>query len=260
MSISVLNIPLYDKPLQTAVDEVVQTCLYGTVKANRLVSATGAHGLVLAHKNEGFAHTLKSYHWNLPDGVPGVWVGRFKGAKRMERCYGPDFFESLLRASSNLPIKHFLCGGKEGVARDLAVVCAEKFKNGNCVGMLSPPFRAYTAQDYESLAERIMSSGAHIVWIGLGTPKQELFAVELSKYVRVHYIITVGAAFDLHTGRLRRAPRWFQRIGMEWFFRLLMEPRRLFGRYLEVVPLFLNYAARDLIEHYTKKNRGESSL
>ncbi len=88
---------------------------------------------------------------------------------------------------------------------------------------------------------------ADIVWVGLSTPKQELFARELSAHVKVRFIITVGAAFDIHTGRLRQAPLFIQRLGLEWLFRLAMEPRRLWRRYFRVVPLFLVYSIADLL-------------
>jgi N-acetylglucosaminyldiphosphoundecaprenol N-acetyl-beta-D-mannosaminyltransferase len=108
--------------------------------------------------------------------------------------------------------------------------------------------------EFVDLGKMINTAQADIVWIGLSTPKQEIFAKRLSNYVRVHFIITVGAAFDFLTGRVKQAPAFVQRIGMEWFFRLVTEPRRLYKRYLKVVPLFLFYAAVDLIKlNYNKR-------
>jgi N-acetylglucosaminyldiphosphoundecaprenol N-acetyl-beta-D-mannosaminyltransferase len=98
------------------------------------------------------------------------------------------------------------------------------------------------------LGQQISASDADVVWIGLSTPKQEQFAWQLRKYARVHFIITVGAAFDFHTDRLKRTPSWIQKIGMEWCYRLLSEPKRLYKRYLEIVPLFIYYNFKEFID------------
>lgn len=250
MSINVLDIPIFDEPLASIVNEILDVCQHHELKSNRIVSATGAHGLVYAKKNPEFAATLRSFDRNLPDGVPGVWVGRMKGARSMERCYGPDVFEQVMRMSSDLHIQHYFCGGKNGVAEQLREVCQRKFNNGRCVGAYSPPFGELSESDYQEIANMISQSKADIVWIGLSTPKQEMFAKKLSQYLNVHYIITIGAAFDFHTSRTKQAPKFIQRIGLEWLFRLLIEPKRLFRRYLEIVPLFIYYSVQDLLRTY----------
>jgi N-acetylglucosaminyldiphosphoundecaprenol N-acetyl-beta-D-mannosaminyltransferase len=253
MSINVIGMPLFDGSLRSAGEDVITKCLEGGNGSNLLISATGAHGIVYAKRNPEFMQVLHGFYLNLPDGVPGSWIGRLKGARQMERCYGPDFFAEVMRLSASEPVRHFLCGGKEGVAEDLRRVCAERFNNHNCVGGFSPSFRQMTDDEMMSLAEMIMASHADIVWIGMSTPKQELFAARLAKFVHVRFIITIGAAFDFHTGRLRQAPDWMQGAGLEWFFRLLMEPRRLFPRYIEIVPLFVYYAAVDLWKFWWRK-------
>lgn len=245
--IKVLNIPLYDDTLPSAVSGLITTCLEQKEKTNRCVSATGAHGLVFAQKNKDFSEVLRNFYWNLPDGMPGVWVGRLKGAKSMERCYGPDFFQEFMIASADKPMKHYFCGGKDGVAEELRAVCGNKFKNFNITGTYCPPFRPMTEDELRTLANDINRKNVDVVWVGLGTPKQELFAVQLAKFVRVHFIVTVGAAFDFHTGKVVQAPKIMQRIGLEWFFRLCMEPRRLCKRYAEVVPLFIFYNLKEFI-------------
>lgn len=244
---------MFDRSLEQAVEAIVRTCAENGDRLNRLVSATGAHGLVLAKKSKEFEEVLRSFHWNLPDGMPGVWVGRFKGAKRMERCYGPKFFELVLRLSGGKPVRHFLCGGAQGVAEVLARVCASQFQNTLCVGSYSPPFRGMREEELSSLGQSIDAASVDIVWVGMSTPKQELFAHRLRNHVHVHYIITVGAAFDFHTGRVRQAPGWVQQSGVEWLFRLAMEPRRLYKRYLEIVPLFAYYGLQDVFTHHSSR-------
>jgi len=219
----------------------------------RCISATGAHGLVEAHKDSTFKKNLSSFYLNLPDGMPLVWWGRLKGHSTMDRCYGPDFFAAILQATSELEVAHFFCGGKQGVAEELKQAVAFKFGNKRVSGTYCPPFSPMQEEDWDNLVAKINQSTAQIIWIGLSTPKQEKFAFELSKRVKVRYIITVGAAFDFHTDRLAQAPRWMQRSGLEWFYRLCKEPRRLWKRYTEIVPKFAILAGVDLMKHYLQK-------
>ena len=174
----------------------------------------------------------------------------------MNRCYGPDFFADIMQATSRLKVAHFFCGGKLGVAKELKQAVELKWGNKNVVGTYSPPFSPMQEDDWGNLVAKISGSCAQIIWIGLSTPKQEKFAFELSKRVKVQYIITIGAAFDFHTGRLAQAPRWIQRSGLEWFYRLYKEPRRLWKRYIEIVPKFAILAGVDLIKHYLRKRNG----
>ncbi|WP_353675849.1 WecB/TagA/CpsF family glycosyltransferase [Rosettibacter primus] len=242
-----MKVKLFDSRIYDAIQTLILGC-YSDKKLNLCISATGAHGIIIAQKDEKFKKILNSFYLNLPDGMPGVWIGRLKGAKNMERCYGPDFFKEVIIATRDKEIKHFFCGGIEGVAESLKKVCEEKFGNKNIVGIYSPPFRELTDDEMKNLADNINSLRTNIVWIGLSTPKQEIFAYRLSKFTNVNFICTVGAAFDFHTGRIRQAPKLIQRIGMEWFFRMLMEPKRLWRRYFEIVPLFIWYNLIELIK------------
>lgn len=171
--------------------------------------------------------------------MPIVWVGHLKGQKEMQRCTGLDTFQEVMTSTASYPIKHFFCGGKQGIALQLQEASSQKLGNANVVGTYSPPFTEMTYEEYAVLGAIINASGANVVWIGLSTPKQEIFAANLAKHVNVNYIITVGAVFDFFTGNLQRAPNWIQKFGLEWLYRLLKEPRRLFKRYAEIVPMFV---------------------
>jgi N-acetylglucosaminyldiphosphoundecaprenol N-acetyl-beta-D-mannosaminyltransferase len=243
----VLQIHMFNKSIHEAANYALALLNDNRPPMSLCISATGAHGLVHSRRNQAFARVLRNFFMNLPDGMPSVWIGRLKGAYKMKRCYGPSFFELMMRQTAQRDIGHFLCGGKERVATELQRVCMSTFKNPNVVGCYCPPFREMTDHEMKELAEQIHKSGAQIVWIGLSTPKQEYFAARLATFIQVHFIITVGAAFDFHTGRVRQAPRWIQKSGLEWFFRLLMEPRRLWKRYCTVVPLFLWYNFLELM-------------
>ncbi|MEX2574909.1 MAG: WecB/TagA/CpsF family glycosyltransferase [Balneolaceae bacterium] len=246
-AVDVLGIPLYTRAVSGAVNRILRGCT--GPRRNFCVSATGAHGIVHSRRNPDFAKLLRSFHMNLPDGMPGVWIGRLKGARRMERCYGPDLFSQMMTASAKSDVTHFLCGGTDGVAAELERRCVEKFGNANICGTWTPPFLNAGDYDYERIARTINDSGAGIVWIGISTPKQEEFAARLAEHTDVHFLVTVGAAFDFHIGSVRQAPLWMQKRGLEWLFRLYVEPRRLWRRYLEIVPLFICYSAVDLFRH-----------
>ncbi len=249
------HIPVYEHDLSSAVQDFVSS-LSSPLRDEepvRCISATGAHGLVESQKDPSFKRLLSSFFWNLPDGMPMVWWGRLKGSTTMDRCYGPDFFAAIMQATSRLEVAHFFCGGKQGVAEELKHAVDFKFCNKRVSGTYSPPFSPMQEDDWGTLVTKINDSAAQIIWIGLSTPKQEKFAYELSKLIKVRYIITVGAAFDFHTGRLAQAPRWMQRSGLEWFYRLCKEPRRLWKRYIEIVPKFAILAGEDLIKHYLRK-------
>jgi N-acetylglucosaminyldiphosphoundecaprenol N-acetyl-beta-D-mannosaminyltransferase len=236
---TVLDIKLFDKGLEKAVKRIIESCQNG--KLNFCVSATGAHGIITARKDLKFREILNSFYINLPDGMPGVWIGRLKGTAEMRRCYGPDFFKELIISTRDKKINHFLCGGEEGISEELKKICEEGFGNKNIVGVYSPPFREMTDEELKNLAGDINKLNTDIVWIGLSTPKQEFFAHRLAKFTNVHFICTVGAAFDFHTGKVKQAPKWVQNIGLEWLFRLIIEPKRLWKRYFEIVPLFVFY-------------------
>ncbi|MBC7923930.1 MAG: WecB/TagA/CpsF family glycosyltransferase [Ferruginibacter sp.] len=208
---------------------------------NHCISATGAHGLVTAHSDPTLKRVLTAFYMNLPDGMPTVWVGRFKGEKQMQRCYGPDFFAEVMESTANTPVRHYFCGGKPGVAEELQRICGQKFNNSRVVGTFCPPFRELSDGEFRALADQINALDVNVVWVGISTPKQEKFAHRLAQYTNVHFIVTVGAAFDFHIGNVRQAPGFLQKAGLEWAFRLCVEPQRLWKRYVQVVPLFIYY-------------------
>lgn len=244
--IEILGVQIYNYDIPTIVRDIKKICTGGYPRANRCISATGAHGMITARKNKDFTNILNGFYANLPDGMPGVWVGKLKGEKAMKRCYGPDFFAETMKATADSPVKHFLCGGRQGVAEELKISCRERFGNHGITGTYTPPFMEAEEYDYNHISGLIKESGADFVWVGISTPKQEKFANYLAQHTDVHFIATVGAAFDFHTGNLKQAPRWMQNFGLEWLFRLLAEPRRLYRRYFEIVPKFLILSLGDI--------------
>jgi N-acetylglucosaminyldiphosphoundecaprenol N-acetyl-beta-D-mannosaminyltransferase len=253
--IEILGVPFYTKTIDAVVKEVIDGCGTDHFPKNYCISASGAHGLVEAAKNPDFKVVLNNFHLNLPDGMPTVWIGRLKGAKEMQRCYGPDFFMKLIKSSATLPINHYFCGGKDGIADKLQLNCVERFGNSHGVGTFCPPFREMSDSEMKELGQNIKNAEVDIVWIGLSTPKQEKFALRLAEFTQTKFIITVGAAFDFHTDQVKQAPKWMQKSGLEWFFRLLMEPKRLFMRYFEIVPQFIWLNIKEFLEFCIAKSK-----
>lgn len=243
-TVDIVNIPIFNGDENEFIQHVISTSLN---KFSRCISASGAHGLVFTKENTFFKEILKDFYLNIPDGMPLVWIGKLKGAKKIKRCYGPDIFKNLIKKSAGKDIRHFLCGGKPGVAEKLQNICENQFGNIQICGTYSPPFKDLTEEEIQVIAKFINSKQTDILWIGLGTPKQEIFAYRISKHLQCGYIITVGAAFDFHTGTIKQAPKIIQQSGLEWFFRLTIEPKRLWKRYLNIVPKFLTYSLLDLI-------------
>src|SRR5439155_17262675 len=145
----------------------------------------------------------------------------------------------VCRLSAGLPVRHYLYGGAPGVALDLSRRLQAEHPGLDIAGIYCPRFRPLSSSELCEVAERINASGAHIVWVGLSTPKQERWIRAVKGLLRARVLLSVGAAFDFHAGRIRQAPSWMQQAGLEWFFRLLQEPRRLWRRYAFNNPLFV---------------------
>lgn len=247
------SIPVYSGTLQEATQLLIDQLTIKKTDKSLCISCTGAHGIVEASENPNFKQALKNFYLNLPDGMPLVWMARLRGFKNAERCYGPDVFAVMLEKNIPHKLSHFFCGGKPGVAEELCEVVIRHWQGVKVAGTFCPPFRPVSQEELSDLALLINNSGASVVWIGLGTPKQEIFAAALAPLLHGKLIITIGAAFDFYTGKVRQAPRWVQRIGLEWFFRLLQEPRRLAPRYLKIVPKFALIAIISLLTERSKK-------
>ena len=173
-----------------------------------------------------------------PDGMPVVWALRMLG-HRAERVYGPDLMLAVCERSAREGWSHFFFGGAPGVAEMLAAEMRRRFPALAVAGVLCPPFRALTSEEEEAMLAHLNGSGAQIVWVGLGSPKQDLWMAQYRPRLRPPVLVGVGAAFDFFTGRTPQAPRWMRRGGLEWLFRLASEPRRLWRRYVIYNPKFV---------------------
>jgi N-acetylglucosaminyldiphosphoundecaprenol N-acetyl-beta-D-mannosaminyltransferase len=174
-----------------------------------------------------------------PDGMPVVWLTRAAGNPHAGRVYGPDLMLDFCARSVGPGYRHYFYGGAEGVPGQLAAALTARFPGLQVVGGYSPPFRPLTAEEDRQVVARINAARPDVVWVGLGSPKQDLWMAEHRERLSAPLLVGVGAAFDLHAGRTRQAPRWLMRLGLEWLFRLLQEPGRLWRRYLIGNPRFI---------------------
>jgi len=233
--VNVLGVGLSVLNLQTAVAAIADA-----VRERRkgYICVTGVHGVMEAQSDEAFRRILNGAFLCTPDGMPMVWLGKLRGHRAMGRVYGPDLMLDVCAWSETSGAKHFFYGGADGVADRLAAKLKGKFPKMQVVGTYTPPFRALNAQEEKDLQERIRSVKPDLFWVGLSTPKQEKFMVEYLPKLDATLMLGVGAAFDFHSGRVKQAPFWMQRSGLEWFYRLCQEPRRLAKRYLKNNPVF----------------------
>jgi N-acetylglucosaminyldiphosphoundecaprenol N-acetyl-beta-D-mannosaminyltransferase len=193
---------------------------------------------MLAQKDEEFRLIQNRSGLTTPDGMPMVWCGRWAGEKQMTRVYGPDLIDAVSARAGKEGWRVFYYGGKEGVAELLAREIQRRAPGIRNVGTYCPPFRPLSPAERSEVIDRINAAEPDIVWVGLSSPKQEYWMDDVRPELDAAALIGIGAAYDMLTGQVRQAPRFIQRSGLEWMFRLMMEPRRLWRRYVLNVPRF----------------------
>jgi N-acetylglucosaminyldiphosphoundecaprenol N-acetyl-beta-D-mannosaminyltransferase len=196
------------------------------------VCVTGVHGVMEAQRSAEFRSILNRSFLVTPDGMPTVWVGKMQGHHHMRRVFGPDLMFEVCRRSPARGYTHFLYGGKPGVAEHLRGVLTQSFLGIEVVGTYTPPFRDLSSEEETGLIRQISQSKPDIIWVGLSTPRQERFMSKYLHRLESTLMIGVGAAFDIHTGRIKDAPSWMKKSGLQWLHRLYQEPSRLWKRYL----------------------------
>ena len=233
-------------PLSEAVDLVHE--LGGSRQKDHGVAVhfANAYNIALADSDPGYLAVLEAGDLVFTDGTPVVWAGRRlhpNVARTWTRVYGPDVMEAVLAASDSNGPRHYLLGGTPDTLDRLTEQIHQRWPQAVIAGVESPPFRMPTAQELAARDERIRTSGASLVWVGLGTPKQDYEVARIAKALPIA-ALAVGAAFDFLAGTTKQAPRWMQRSGTEWLYRFSQEPRRLAHRYLWGNPRFIAAAIR----------------
>jgi exopolysaccharide biosynthesis WecB/TagA/CpsF family protein len=214
-------------------------------REHHYVCVTGVHGVMECQSHPDLKRVYNEAGLVTPDGMPMVWLGRLNGASQIRRVYGPDLMLALCSLSRGY--RHFIFGGEASVPELLAKKLREKFPAIEIVGTLSPPFRKLSEAEDQEIVDTINRARPDLVWVGLGCPKQERWMADHVARLDAAALLGVGAAFDFHAGLKGQAPRFMQRGGLEWLYRLLCEPRRLWRRYLLLNPVFIWRAVLQLM-------------
>ena len=255
--VNVLGVGISTLTLESAVDAVI-AAVHGGKQG--YVTVTGVHGVSECQTDETLRRIHNESLLSTPDGVPLTWMGRLQGvgADQMSRVYGPDLMLKLFDRGQGEGLRHYFFGGREGVAELLREKLLESFPDAEVVGTYTPPFRPLSPEEEVALIDELNQLQPNCFWVGLSTPKQERVMADLlarygqeaegdgPKLPSPLIMFGVGAAFDFHAGLLAQAPSWMQRSGLEWLFRLLKEPRRLWKRYCKNNPLFIIRAVLQL--------------
>jgi N-acetylglucosaminyldiphosphoundecaprenol N-acetyl-beta-D-mannosaminyltransferase len=239
--VDVLGVPVSATTMDQALDRVE-----GWIERREphYVTFTGVHGVMECQTDPELARIHREAGMVAPDGMPMVWSSRLAGVKETTRVYGPDFMLAMAERAARKGYTSFFYGGNEGVADKLAATLAERFPGFTTVGTCCPPFRPLTDDELDEVAATIRAARPDMVWVGLSTPKQERWMARVVDRLDVPALLGVGAAFDIHSDNLSQAPRWMQRNGLEWLYRLAVEPRRLWRRYLVNNPRFVAKVVR----------------
>jgi len=213
-------------------------------RERQYVSVCTVHTVMECRRNEQLRRIVNAAGMTTPDGMPLVWLSRLAGHAFVSRVYGPDLMLAEMAASERTGHRHYFYGGRDGIAQRLAEVMRQRFPAVTIVGALTPPMASVDTLCNAETSETINKAAPDIVWVGVSSPKQEFWMSCMRPLLNAPVLIGVGAAFDFHSGNQRQAPRWMQRAGLEWLFRLISEPRRLWRRYLIDNPWFLFELAR----------------
>lgn len=244
---SVIGLPLACTDYAGAVAWVLQKA---SARSGVLaVEAANTHVAALARSDAAFGETMRRFDLIVPDGMPLVWsinAGLPEEERLKDRVYGPTLMLETLKATAGRKeFRHFLLGGKGSTLEKLRTGFAEKFPGVEIAATYSPPFGEWPPEEFEKICRLIGESGANLIWVGLGCPKQEHWIARNKDRLPAGVYFGIGAAFAFHAGEVPQAPALLQRLGLEWAYRIAAEPRRLFRRYFTYNSLFLWYSIRD---------------
>jgi len=212
------------------------------------VSVCPVSTIMACQKNERLRKIVNSANLVTPDGMPSVWIGKARGFKNIERVYGPDLMLSLCQISSQKGYRNYFYGATDEVLNALRDTLQERFPGLHICGQYAPPYRELTEEEDKKIIQHINNAAPDILWIGLGSPKQDIWIDEHRQELNVGVSLAVGAAFDFLSGTKPQAPRWMQKSGLEWFFRLCCEPRRLWRRYFVGNTMFIYLMIKDVFK------------
>lgn len=211
------------------------------------VCVTGVQGVMEAQMDSNLKRIINRALLTIPDGRPTVWVGWLRGLFQMRQVTGPCLMLRICALSPEKSYKHFFYGGNDGVADQLKEALTRRFPGLNVVGTYTPPFRPLTPEEEADLIRKVAEVKPDFFWVGLSTPKQERFMDQYIAKLDTKVMLGVGAAFDIHTGRIKDAPYWMKLTGTQWMHRIYQDPKRLWKRYLVNNPKFVYRIVLELL-------------
>ncbi len=234
--VDILGVGISAVDMPTAVEEIARWVKEGE---RQYVCVTGVHGVMESQRDPDLKEIHNRSGLTTPDGMSTVWLSRWAGAKHTTRVYGPDLMPAVCEVAAAEGWRVYFFGSAPGVPEEVARRLQDRYPGLQVAGTISPPFRPLTAEEDAQIVESINRSRADIVWVGLSTPKQERWMSAQRDALDASVLLGVGAAFDQWAGLVRRAPRWVQRAGLEWAFRIYEEPKRLWRRYFDAIPRYI---------------------
>jgi len=217
----------------TMSDAVNQISEWIDERTPHYVCLSPAHSIMECYHQPSLRKVYNQSGMTTPDGMAIVWLLKLHGYRSVERVYGPDLLQAVCKYSEMKHIRHYFVGGAPGVVEKLIERLRQNYSGIQIVGSESPPYRLLSGEEETAMINRIKTAKPDIVWVGLGSPRQEAWMAEYTKKLNIPVLIGVGAAFDFLSGTKPQAPRWMQRSGLEWLFRLMSDPRRLWRRYIQ---------------------------
>ena len=246
-TISVIGLPIAATTYAGAVEWILSRAQKND--SAYAVEAANTHVAALARSDVAFGKAMETFDLICPDGMPLIWALNSKlraDEKLTDRVYGPTLMLETLKATNGKnEFKHFLLGGKQSTLDKLKQNFATQFPGVMIAATHSPPFGEWPENELEIILEKIKSSGANLIWVGLGCPKQEHWIANHKHRLPPGIYFGIGAAFAFHAGEVKQSPPILQRLGMEWAYRVAMEPRRLFKRYFTYNTLFIYHLLRE---------------
>jgi len=212
------------------------------------VTVNNVHTVIEALRNNNYKKIINNSFLSLPDGKPLSIYAKIKGYKDVSRIFGPTFMEKTLEWGQNEGLKNYFFGGSESTLKEIQKKIEQKFPEAVIEGYYSPPYKEkFSASENKEFIAHMNKSNADIFWIGLGAPKQEIWMYENYKKLKRGVMIGIGAGFDYLAGNTKHAPQWMKKLALEWVYRLIQEPRRLWKRYLVTNTLFILFVLMELL-------------
>jgi N-acetylglucosaminyldiphosphoundecaprenol N-acetyl-beta-D-mannosaminyltransferase len=233
-----------------------------TLKVNKIeesyITVNNVHTMVEGYWHSSFQAIINNGYLSLPDGKPLEIVGKLKGNKNISRLFGPTVFEKFIDWGRKDGMSHFFFGSSEETLQKLKLAVEKKYPGTKISGMISPPYKPFEEWDNEEFIQAINTAKPDFIWIGLGAPKQEHWMYQHYKSMNKGIMFGIGAGFDYLAGNTKHAPQWMKNVSLEWLYRLIQEPRRLWKRYLITIPQFILFASLELIGIKFKKGNKTS--